>query len=111
MVQQLLVDELWGCQKMPAIVAVKSNWLPVFHSLTECNKTSFLLGRGKWRVSFLAVTGYFVKMKSPLKSHLQNIFPSLNDSSEYCMVEQASTYMNIDMARKHLLPKKACSMK
>ena len=35
-----------------------------FHSLTECNKTQFLLGRGKRSVSFLAVAGYFVKMNS-----------------------------------------------
>ena len=33
-------------------------------------------------------------------------FAPLNDSSQYCMVEQASTYMNIDMARKHLFTKK-----
>ena len=35
-----------------------------FHSLTGCNKTPFLFGRGKRWVSFLAVTGYFVKMNS-----------------------------------------------
>ena len=35
-----------------------------FHSLTGCNKTPFLLGRGKRWVSFLAVTWYFVKMNS-----------------------------------------------
>ena len=35
-----------------------------FHSLTGCNKTSFLLGRGKRWVSFPAVAGYFVIMSS-----------------------------------------------
>ena len=35
-----------------------------FHSATGCNKSSFLLGRGKRWVNFSAVTGYFVKMKS-----------------------------------------------
>ena len=30
-----------------------------------CNKTPFLLGIGKRWVSFLAVSGYFVKMNSP----------------------------------------------
>ena len=62
-VQQLCVDELRGWQKSPAIVGVKSNCLAFFHSLTECNKTSFLLGRGKQWIIFPAVTGYFVKMK------------------------------------------------
>ena len=46
-VQQLWVDELWGWQKSPAIVGVKSNCLAFFHTLTGCNKTSFILGRGK----------------------------------------------------------------
>ena len=55
---------MWGWQKSLAIVGVKTNCLAFFHSLTECNKTSFLLGRGKRWVSFLAVTGYFVKMNS-----------------------------------------------
>ena len=36
----------------------------LFYSLTGCNKTSFLIVRGKWWVIFLAVTGYFVKMNS-----------------------------------------------
>ena len=36
----------------------------LFYSLTGCNKTSFLIVRGKRWVSFLAVTGYFVKMNS-----------------------------------------------
>ena len=43
---------------------MKSNCLAFFHSLTGCNKTSFLLGRGKQWVSFTAVTGTFVKMNS-----------------------------------------------
>ena len=34
-----------------------------------------------------------------MKSHLQITSAPLNDSSQYCMVEQASTFMNIDMAR------------
>ena len=49
-----------------------------------------------------------------MKSDLQITFAPVNDSSQYCMVEQASTYMNIDMARKKLLTKKVifcnCSM-
>ena len=51
--------------KSPAIAGVKSNCLAFFfHSLTRCNKTSFLLARGKRLVSFPAVTGSFVKMNS-----------------------------------------------
>ena len=53
-----------GWQKLPAIVGVKSNCLAFFHSLTGCNKTPFLLGRGKRWTKFPAVTGYFVKMNS-----------------------------------------------
>ena len=83
--------------KLPAIVGVKSNCLAVFHSLSGCNKTSFLLGRGKRWVSFPFVTGYFVTLS--LKSHLKITSAPLKDSSQYCMVEQASTYMSIDMAR------------
>ena len=63
-VQQLWVDELQGWQKSPAIIGVKSNCPAFFHSLTGCNKTFFLFGRGKQWVIFPAVTGYFVKMKS-----------------------------------------------
>ena len=51
-----------GLAKIARYVGVKSNWLAFFHSLTGCNKTSFLFGRGKQWVSFLVVTGYFVKM-------------------------------------------------
>ena len=58
------MDELLGWQKSPAIVGVKSNCLAFFHSLTGSNKTPFLLGLGKRWESFLAVTGYFVKMNS-----------------------------------------------
>ena len=43
-------------KKSLAIVGVKSNYLAFFHSLTGCNKTSFLLSRGKRWVSFPAVT-------------------------------------------------------
>ena len=63
-VQQLCVDEQRGWQISRAIVGVKSNCLAYFHSLTGCNKISFLLGRGKRWVNFTAVTGYFVKMNS-----------------------------------------------
>ena len=63
-VQQLGEDELRGWQKSPAIVGLKSNCLAFFHSLTRCNKRSFILGLGKRRVSLPAVTGYFVKMNS-----------------------------------------------
>ena len=38
--------------------------------------------------------------------HLQNTFAPLDNSSHYCMVEQVSTYTNIDMAKKHLFTKK-----
>ena len=53
-----------GFAKSPAIVGVIPYWLAFFHSLIGYNKTSFLLGRGKRWVSFLAVTGYFVEMNS-----------------------------------------------
>ena len=96
------MDKLWGWQKSPAIVGVKSNWLAFFHSLTGCNKISILLGRRKRWISFPAVTGYFANLNSLPKSHLQITFAPLNDSSQYCMIEQASTYINMDMARKHL---------
>ena len=33
------------------------------------------------------------------RSYLQITSASLRDSSQYCMVEQANTYMNIDMTR------------
>ena len=99
-VQQLWVDKLWGWQKSPAIADLKSNYLAFFRSLTGCNKRSFILGHGKRWVSFKTVTGYFVKMNSlPKKKHLQITSAPLNVSSQYCMVEQASNYMNIDMAR------------
>ena len=32
------MDELWGWQKSPAIVGVKTNCLAFFYSLTGCNK-------------------------------------------------------------------------
>ena len=63
-VQQLRVDELWGWQKSLAIVGMKSNCLVFFYSLTACDITSSLLGRGKQWASFPAVTEYFVKMNS-----------------------------------------------
>ena len=58
------MDELWGWQKSPDVVGVKSYFVLLFYSLKGCNKTSFLIVRGKRWVSFLAVTGYFVKMNS-----------------------------------------------
>ena len=58
------MDELLGWQKSPAMVGVKTNRLAFFHSLTGCNKTPRLPGRGKRWVCFLAVTGYFVSMNS-----------------------------------------------
>ena len=64
-VQQLWVDKLWGWQKSPAIVGVKSNCLAFFHSLTGCNKTPFLLGRGKRWVRFLAVKMNSLPEKPP----------------------------------------------
>ena len=41
-----------------------------------------------------------------LKSDLHITSAPLNDSSQYYMVEHASTCVNIDMAREHLFTKK-----
>ena len=66
--QQLWVDELRGLAKIASYRWCEIKLSCFFHSLTGCNKTSVLLGRGKRWLSFLAVTGYFVKMNSlPLK--------------------------------------------
>ena len=70
-----------------------------FHSLTGCNKTSFLLRRRQRWVRFQAVTVFFVKMNSLPEKLLQITSAPLNDSSQHCAEEHASTYMNIDMAR------------
>ena len=53
-----------------------------------------------------AVTEYFV-----LKCCLQITFAPSNESSIYCVVEQASTYTDVAIARKHVFTKKVCSMK
>ena len=92
-VQQLSVDELWVWQKSPAIVGVKSNCLAFFfHSLTGCNKTPFLLGRVKRWVSFLAVTGYFVKMNS---------LPEKPSTDYLCTIERFITVL-YGRTSKHL---------
>ena len=56
---------------------------------------------------------YFVKKNSLPEKPPKITFAPLNDSSQYCMVEQAGTYMgtNIDMAINHLFTKKVCSTK
>ena len=90
------MDELRGWQKSLAIVGMKSNCL-VLSAIKHP-----LLGRGKRRLSLPAVTGYFVKM---------NPLPEKPSTDYICTIErfiteQASTYTNLDMARKHFLPKR-----
>ena len=62
-VQQLLVDVLWVSANIAGYRWCEIILSCFFHSLTGCNKTSFLLGRGKRCVSFQAVTGYSFKKK------------------------------------------------
>ena len=91
-VQQLRVDELWGWQKSLAIVGMKSNCLVFFYSLTGCDITSSLLGRGKQWTSFPAVTEYFVKMNS---------LPEERPTDFLCTIEQFITVL-YGRTNKHL---------
>ena len=86
----------------------------VFYSFTGWDKTSSLLGRGKRWVSFLAVNGYFVNLTLSLSEKPLTCITcmlSLIASLQCCIVEQAITYTNLDMARKHVFIKKVCLMK
>ena len=63
-----------------------------------------------WRMPgkrcFPAVTGYFLKMNSFPEKPPTDYLCTVERSSQYCMVEQASTYMNIDIDRKHFFYQK-----
>ena len=95
------VMSVWsvGLAKIPRYCWCEIKLSCCFHSLTGCNKTSLILGRGKRWISFPAITGYFVNENSLPEKPPTDYLAPLSDSSQYCMVDQARTYMNIDMAR------------
>ena len=76
-----------------------------FNSLTECNKTSVFLGRGKQWVSLPAVTGYFVKMTS---------LPEQPPTDYHRTIVRFTTVLYGRTSKhlhEHLLTKKVCLMK
>ena len=92
-VQQLLVDVLWVLAKIAGYLWCEIIFSCFFHSLTGCNKISFLLGRGKRCVSFQAVTGYFL-----LKN---NSLPEKPPSDYPCAIEHFFTVL-YGRTSKHL---------
>ena len=78
-VQQLRVEELCVCKnRWPSLVWYQILLL-LFYSLTGCDKTSSLIGRGKRCASFPAVTEYFVKM---------NFLPEKPPADYLCTIER-----------------------
>ena len=90
---------------------MKSNCLAFFIHQLGAIETSSLLGHGKRWVSFPVVTEYFIKMNSLAEKPPADNLCTTQRFIIILYLNQASTYTNIDMGRKHLFTKKVCSMK